>query len=323
MIKKIAAIALAAAIMLSVCACSGDVKPETRTAFYFDTIVDIYLYGCKNSEEVFTHIFKLCAYYEKLFSAHDEESEISRLNSANGKPLELSDETVELIQLGIDYAQRSGGVFDITCGALTSLWDFTGEDAAPPRAEDIAAALGTIGYGNIEADGNFVSLKNGAKIDLGGIAKGYVADRLKEEMIALGVESAIINLGGNVLTVGDKFGAPFKVGVRSPFEPSADIVVAQVKDISVVTAGSYERSFEYGGETYHHILDLSSGMPARNGLVSVTVFSDSSLDGDAYATTCFLLGSQAGLELIESLDGIQALFITESGEMIRSSGCPC
>lgn len=314
---------LSAVLLLSVCGCKSSVKPEVRTAFYFDTLIELYLYDCKNSDEVFTRIFKLCAHYEKLFSAHDEESEISKLNDANGVPMELSDETVELIRYGINFAESSNGLFDITCGALTSLWDFTGESAVPPSEEDISKALATIGYENILISGNTVSLKNGARIDLGGIAKGYVADRLKEELVGMGVKSAIINLGGNVLTVGDKLGSPFKVGVRSPFDTSKDIVIAQVSDMSVVTAGSYERSFEYGGETYHHILDLCSGMPARNDLVSVTIFSDSSLDGDAYATTCFLLGADEGLAFVESLDGIEALFITESGELLRSSGCPC
>ena len=155
-------------------------------------------------------------------------------------------------------------------------------------------------------------------IDLGGIAKGYMADQLKEYLLGEGVTSAIINLGGNVLTIGEKpDGTSFNIGIQKPFDKqNATITSVQVKDSSVVTSGSYERYFKLGDTIYHHILNTETGYPCDNGLLSVTILSKESIDGDALSTACFTLGLEEGQKLIESLEDIDAIFVTDDYEII-------
>ena len=160
-----------------------------------------------------------------------------------------------------------------------------------------------------------------AQIDLGGIAKGYIADRLKEYLESQGIEHALIDLGGNMLTLGGRYdGSDFRIGLQEPFADTGTVMAAvTVNDQSVVTSGDYERYFEKDGVIYHHILDPDTGYPIQNDLDQVTIISDESVDGDALSTTCFALGLEDGLELIQSLDGIEAVFVTKDGEIHTSS----
>ncbi|MCD7744878.1 MAG: FAD:protein FMN transferase [Lachnospiraceae bacterium] len=201
------------------------------------------------------------------------------------------------------------------------------DSAASPIPSDaeIAEALSHVDYTAVSLDGTSVTLSDAAaEIDLGGIAKGYIADRLEEYLLSQGIESALINLGGNVQTIGTKpDGSSWKIGIQKPFGQTSDLItVVECTGESVVTSGTYERYFEVDGTIYHHILDPKTGYPADNGLTSVTILADSSTECDALSTTCFLLGLEDGMALIESLDGIEALFITEDETMLRSSGFP-
>ncbi|MCD7956196.1 MAG: FAD:protein FMN transferase [Lachnospiraceae bacterium] len=194
-----------------------------------------------------------------------------------------------------------------------------------PSSEEIEEALSHINYQNVLVNGTTVTLSDPkAEIDLGGIAKGYIADRLEEYLLSCNIESALINLGGNVQTVGTKpDGSVWKIGIQEPFGGSYDIIaVIECSGESVVTSGTYERYFEVDGKIYHHILDPKTGYPTDNGLTSVTILADSSTQCDALSTTCFVLGLEEGLELIESLDQVEALFITEDETMYRTSGFP-
>ncbi|MCD7882472.1 MAG: FAD:protein FMN transferase [Lachnospiraceae bacterium] len=194
-----------------------------------------------------------------------------------------------------------------------------------PSAEEIEEALSHIGYQNVTVDGTTVTLSDPeAEIDLGGIAKGYIADRLEEYLLSCNIESALINLGGNVQTVGTKpDGSSWKIGIQKPFGSSSDIIaVIECTGESVVTSGTYERYFEVDGKIYHHILDPKTGYPTANGLTSVTILADSSTQCDALSTSCFVLGLENGMELIESLEQVEAMFITEDGTMYRTSGFP-
>ena len=159
-------------------------------------------------------------------------------------------------------------------------------------------------------------------IDAGAIAKGYIADRIKDYLLAHGVESAIINLGGNVLCIGEKpDGTPFKIGLQKPFEGRNEIISnLSINDMSVVSSGVYERHFVVDGENYHHLLNPATGYPYDNGLIAVTIVSPRSVDGDALSTTCFSLGLEKGLELINSMDGIYGYFITDDYEIHYSDG---
>ena len=162
-----------------------------------------------------------------------------------------------------------------------------------------------------------------AALDVGFIAKGYIADRLKEYLTAQGVTSGIINLGGNVLTIGNKDGEAFRVGIQKPFERTGTaLMCVESNDSSVVTSGVYERYFSMDKKIYHHILGPSTGYPIDNELLSVTILSKDSTTGDALSTSCLLFGLEKGRELIESMDGVEAIFVTKDYEIIKTDTLP-
>ena len=178
-------------------------------------------------------------------------------------------------------------------------------------------------YRNVHVEGSQVILDSpDTAIDLGAIAKGYIADRIKDYLLENGVNSATINLGGNVLCVGSRpDGTPFKIGLQMPFADRNETIAAlNIDGLSVVTSGVYERHFELDGVNYHHLLNPEDGYPYQNGLLSVTIVSPLSVDGDALSTSCFSLGLEKGMELAESMDGVYAYFITDDYEIHYSEG---
>jgi len=313
--------ALLTVLLIAFTGCTdGSQIPAERTSFMFDTIIEIKLWSEKDAEKILDSAFELCRHYDRLFDRHNPDSDISRINSSAGQPCTVDPDTAELLSIALEYSRISGGRFDITCGRVTSLWDFSSDAPTLPDSSLLSAALETVGWQNVVVDGCTVTIPEGTQLDLGGIAKGYIADRVVEHLRQLGVKSAIVNLGGNVKVLGDKNGQPFSVGIQSPTDPEGYAGVLSVCDRSVVTAGSYQRSFELNGSHYHHILDLSDGMPASTGLSSVSIIADSSSQADALATTCFLLGLDEGMALVESMYGIDAVFITDDGQIIMTDG---
>ena len=306
-------------VTLFLCGCSiASKEPLSKTGFYFDTVITITLYDSKN-EEILNTCFDYCKEFENLVSRTIQTSEISQINHANGQPVEVSDTTIQLLKKGLEFGGLTDGAFDITIAPLMEVWDVKNNPGNVPSESDIAEALSHVNYKNIVIEGNAVTLTDPeAAIDLGGIAKGYMADQLKEYLLSEGVTSAIINLGGNVLTIGEKpDGTSFNIGIQKPFDKqNATITSVQVKDSSVVTSGSYERYFKVDDVIYHHILNTETGYPCDNELLSVTILSEESIDGDALSTACFTLGLEEGRKLIESLEDIDAIFVTENYEII-------
>lgn len=293
-------------------------EPISKTGIYFDTVIQIDIYDSSDAE-LLDRCFEHCKTFEQTISRTIETSEIYQINHAKGSPVKVSDITLELIQKGIKYGDLTNGKFDITIAPLMELWDFKNNTGDIPADEDILEALSHVNYKNIIIDGNQVSLKDpDAAIDLGGIAKGYMADYLKEYLISEGIENALINLGGNILTVGSKpDGTPFNLGIQKPFDKQGTAITSvKATDSSVVSSGVYERYFEVNDILYHHILDTSTGYPCDNKLLGVTILSDKSVDGDALSTSCFVLGLEEGQKLIQSLDGVEAIFITENYKLI-------
>lgn len=305
-------------------------EPLVKNGFYFNTIIAIQLNDSQD-ESLIDTCFDMANTYEHYFSRTLEGSDIYNINHANGAPVEVHDETAELIRYGIAFGDLSGGVFDISIGALTDLWDIPNNNGTIPAQTQIDAALATVDYRQITVDGNTVTLGNpDAALDLGGIAKGYVADRMREYLHANGACEGFINLGGNVLTLGQKANdEPYHIGIRKPFGEAGETITAvDVTDRSIVTSGRYERYFEKDGHIYHHILDPKNGYPYDNGLNGVTILSDSSMAGDALSTICFALGQEKGTEFLSSMPSndflnpilaaettLQAIFIDENNEM--------
>ena len=226
--------------------------------------------------------------------------------------------------MGINYGEVSNGRFDITLGQVTDLWNFHGENPAVPDRAAVAAALAAVDYRQIQIDGNIVSMSNpDGKINLGGIGKGFSADLAAEHLESLGVTSAIINFGGNIVAIGDNAGAPFKIGIKDPNSVTGEILGAvTVQDATVVTSGVYERCFEEKGKVYHHILDVETGYPVDSDVVSVTLVAPkgSSGDCDALSTTCLIYGVEEGMKLIEDVKDLEAVFVDRDGKIHKTSG---
>ena len=206
---------------------------------------------------------------------------------------------------------------------MSSLWDFTGKTPHVPPREEIEADLKKVGYENVILDGRQITFLNDeTTIDLGAIAKGFIADQMKAYLEDKGVESAVINLGGNVLCVGERpDGTPFKIGLQRPYATHTETVAAlKIDGMSVVSSGVYERHFMEKGVNYHHILDPSTGYPYENGLTQVSIISPRSVDGDGLSTACFALGLEEGTRLIESMDQIYGIFLTDDGELHYTRG---
>lgn len=291
--------------------------------FFFDTYITITLY--EDNAAMIDKCFKQCAYYESIFSKTVSGSDIDRINQADGHFVSVTDDTIILLNEALQYAELTNGAIDPTINAVTCLWDFSDSTSSSlPSTDSIGEALSHVDYQAIIISGNQVALTDSeASLDLGFIAKGYIADRIKETLQNGGITHAIINLGGNVQLLGTKpDNSNYSVAIKRPFHEEENIAAISVSDCSIVTSGVYERYFYVDDQLYHHILDTTTGYPIDNHLTSVTIVCDSSLTADALSTTCFVLGLDAGLQLIESMDGVEVMFVDDREQITTSSGFP-
>lgn len=317
-------------------------EPISISSIKLNTAVQITIYDSQD-KALLDDCLALCDRYELIFSRTNENSELYKLNhrkdtsdkdpntdgqttpypvSGTADTWHISEDLAALLSEGLDITRESDGAFDIAIAPLTSLWDFTTEDPKAPDDATIQNALPLCSSDGVTIDGQDITLpSDDIQFDVGAIAKGYIADRMKDFLVKKGVNSAIINLGGNVLCIGSKpDGTPFKVGIQKPFADRNETeAVMDITEKSVVSSGIYERCFKQGGKLYHHILNPQTGYPYDNGLISVTIISDQSVDGDALSTTCFALGLEDGLKFAEK-KGVQAVFITEDYELHYTDG---
>ena len=291
-------------------------EPQERTLFVFDTVVTL---SCYCTPELMDEAVARCNSFEELLSRTREGSDVWNINHAEGAPVLVAPQTADVIEKALGYCERSGGLFDITIGAVTQLWDFV--EGVKPADEAIVEAVRHVDYRGVHvelADGGGYTVQlddPAAAIDLGGIAKGYIADDLAILFREGGCESGIINLGGNAYVIGRKpDGSPWNVGVQDPNGAEQEVIAKVAgSDLSVVTSGLYEREFTQDGVRYYHILDPATGYPVETDLVSSSVASASSLDGDAYATWMFLLGHDAALDLLNATPGLEGLVVDADG----------
>lgn len=317
-------------------------QPISISSIKLNTAIQITIYDSQD-KSLLDDCLALCDRYELIFSRTNEKSELYKLNhrkdtsdkdpNADGQTTpypvsgtadtwHISEDLASLLSQGLSITRESDGAFDIAIAPLTSLWDFTAEDPKAPDDAAIQKALPLCSSDGVTIDGQDITLpSDDIQFDVGAIAKGYIADRMKDLLVKKGVKSAIINLGGNVLCIGSKpDGTPFKVGIQKPFADRNETeAVMDITGKSVVSSGIYERCFKQGGKLYHHILNPQTGYPYDNGLISVTIISDQSVDGDALSTTCFALGLEDGLKFAEK-KGVQAVFITEDYELHYTDG---
>ena len=216
--------------------------------------------------------------------------------------------------------KKTDGAFDITVYPLLKEWGFTTGDYKIPDNARISELLEKVGYDFVSVNENSITLPENVQIDFGGVAKGYTADKIAEIFYENGVESALINLGGNVCAVGEKSdGEMWNVAVANPFSPDEFLGILEVSDKSVVTSGNYQRYFTgEDGENYCHIIDTSNGYPAENGLVSVTVIADSGAVCDALSTAFFIMGREKTEEYLKSQSDISVILVEENGNIVIS-----
>ena len=317
-------------------------QPISISSIKLNTAIQITIYDSQD-KSLLDDCLALCDRYELIFSRTNENSELYKLNhrkdtsdkdpNADGQTIpypisgtadtwHISEDLASLLSQGLSITRESDGAFDIAIAPLTSLWDFTAEDPKVPDDAAIQKALPLCSSDGVTIDDQDITLpSDDIQFDVGAIAKGYIADRMKDLLVKKGVNSAIINLGGNVLCIGSKpDGTPFKVGIQKPFADRNETeAVMDITGKSVVSSGIYERCFKQNGKLYHHILNPKTGFPYDNSLISVTIISDQSVDGDALSTTCFALGLEDGLKFAEK-KGVQAVFITEDYELHYTDG---
>ncbi|MCI8608350.1 MAG: FAD:protein FMN transferase [Firmicutes bacterium] len=332
-----------------------------KTGFYLDTVCKITIYGVnpksdlgeelaklddsdrkQRVQQVITDAFLECDRYEKMLSKTISSSEISKINNGAGQPVAVSDVSRQVIKKGIEYGELSQGVFDITIGKASSMWDFHDIDenheaeGEIPDEEALAEAIRHVDYKKVKISGEQVELTDPEmEMDLGGIAKGYIADRLTEYLEEQGVISAVISLGGNIVVLGSRtesllYDPPegsggdgdFRIGIADPHSETGGLLgTFSCTDKAIVTSGTYERYVMKDGVKYHHILDVETGYPVETDVDSVTIIAEkgSSCDADGLSTICLTLGMEKGLDLIRSMDGVEAVFVDKEGNIEISS----
>lgn len=319
-IKRILPLLLAMLLIVPLAACGSgaDTMPE-RQFFAMNTYMVIRAEG-ENAETA------IAAAEETVYAVETElevrviapTGTVSRLNAANGAAVSASPELIDLLKTAQAANAETNGAFDITLYPLSKLWDFTGTGYIP-TAEELSEALKLTGPEKLVIDeaAKTVRLTDGAQIDLGAIAKGYVADRIAADMKAAGIARALLNLGGNVLVIGSRAeGEAWRVAVADPKNTENVVGVLAVTDKAVVTSGTYERYFMDGAMRYHHLLDPQTGKPARTGLESVTIVCDSAERADILSTALFVMGEEKALEFWKQDGGFEMILIREDKTMV-------
>jgi thiamine biosynthesis lipoprotein len=264
--------------------------------------------------------------YDRLLSSYLPDSEISAVNrAAGGAAVPVSAETFDALRSALDFARLTDGVVDPTVEPLVTLWGIGTDKARVPSQAEIDAALRLVNWKDLVLDESARSArlaKSGMAIDLGAFAKGWAADRIKLLLAERGTKAAIIDLGGNIFVFGKKQdGKPWKVGIQDPTKARGSYLgIASSYGESITTAGVYERFFEQDGVRYHHILDLSTGRPARSGLLAVTVIAGTSTVADGIDTALLILGREKGLALAASIPGLRVIMADDQGRVWFSPG---
>ncbi|MGL4773072.1 MAG: FAD:protein FMN transferase [Clostridium sp.] len=327
--RKAITIALILLMSLSIISCgnknSKPITPLRKTNYFMGTVVTISLYD-KQDENIINKAFDKVSEIENTVSINKTGTELDKVNDNAGiSPVKVSDITYDIVKKGLYYSELTNGSFDVTIGNLVKLWSIGLPEAKLPIQTEINDAIKHVNYKNLvlnDEDKSIFLKEKGMMIDLGSIAKGYTADEISKVLKAEGVNSAIIDLGGNVLTLGEKStNTPWVIGIQNPSESRGEIVGSvSIGQKSVVTSGVYERYLEVNGTRYHHLLSPSDGYPFDNEIAGVSIISDYSIDGDALSTSVFSMGVEKGLEFINSINNVDAIFVTKDNKIYLSNG---
>ena len=307
-------------------ACTNPPIAFDKQDFAMGTIISQHIFGDK-AKLAADEVMQKIKYLEDNLTINKPGGEINKLNAnaGNGKWIKLDKEIIYVLGKAKDFGAKSNGAFDVTVGPLVKAWGIFTDKFRIPPASELTALKKLLNLNNLELDVPNSAARltqKGQIVDLGGIAKGYSGDVAKEIYQKNGITSAYISLGGNIVAVGGKpDGSNWSVGIQNPrAENGKYLGIVSVKNKSIVTSGDYERFKIVNGIRYHHILDTKTGAPARSGLISTSIISDLSIDGDALSTATFVLGLDKAMALIESLPGVEAIFVTDTKQVYTTSG---
>jgi thiamine biosynthesis lipoprotein len=304
------------------------IKQQTicRMHYLMGTFVQIEIVGEQRTQaiEVIEEAFSEMKRVERILSRYLEESQISKINqSAHLFPVKISSEVFQLLEEAIGFSRLTEGAFDITVGPILELWGQAQKRGFAPTRAEIEQGRSSIDYSNVVFDSqkNTIFLKKyGVKIDLGGIGKGYAVDRAIDVLKKNGIKKALINAGGNIFCLDEE---RLPIGIKNPCNPQDIIATILVKNQAISTSANYERSFSIGGKSYGHLINPQTAYPVGNGMLSVSIISSSAKMADVLSTTVFILGQDKGMQLIENMEDLEGIIITEDNrgtELNTSSG---
>lgn len=297
----------------------------TKNFYSLGTIISLKAFG-KNAEIAIEEAMQKLNDIDDAMSAFKPDSEISKINMNSGKDFQVvSTGTYSLVKKAVKYSELLDGTFDPTIRPLVTLWNIGTNNEKIPSKSEIDKKRELVNFKDILFDNNNTSIKlskPNQAIDVGGIAKGFAADEVKNIFLKHHVNSGIIDLGGNIFALGNKDdGSAWKVGIQDPFKSRGEFIgILNVKNKSVVTSGNYERYFKKDGKVFHHIIDPKTGYPSESEIISATIISDESIDGDGLSTGIYIMGLSKSMKLIESIKGVDAIFITKDKQVFVTSG---
>lgn len=323
-LPRLSPLLIALAIGPAISSCARSEPPQTE--YVLGTVCTVNLFE-KGTRDVYREIFQRLREIEDRMSANRDGTDVDAVNRAAGDhPVKVHPDVLAVLGDALKFAALSGGALDPTIGPLVKLWNIGTDDARVPAPEEIAAALPLVDYRDVvvdEAAGTVFLARAGMRLDLGAMAKGYAADEVARIIAARGISRAIVDLGGNIMAVGERQdGQSWRIGVQDPSsERGEHIGIVAVRNKTLVTSGVYERFFiAPDGVRYHHILSSEDGYPVKNGLLSVTIVADKSMDADCLSTAVFALGPEKGRKLVESLPGVEAIFIFDDFSVEATHG---
>lgn len=315
--KLLFTVILSATVLLSGCSDSISHEPEKANFFAMDTAMDFTIYG---DADLLDESKDIISSLEKSVSVTDEDSRIYAINHAGTGT--LSEPSADLMKKALELCRRTDGALDISIYPIVKAWGFTTGNYQVPSEENIQTLLPSVNYTKIQYDAaaETVTLPEGMEIDLGSVAKGYAGQLVAQMLRNHGVKSALMNLGGNVQTVGGKpDGSPWRIGIKDPQGQDA-MMVLSILDQAVVTSGGYERYFEQDGQKYWHIMNPFTGHPADSGLLSVTIVGDDGIICDGLSTALFVMGLEKATEFWLQSSDFEAVFVTTEGEVYITEG---
>lgn len=319
--RRTGAALLIGLMMLSGCGRISLEAQEAESAFLsLNTYMAFTAYG-ERAQEAVEDARQRVEELDALWSVTNENSEIYQANHSEGKPVNVSEETAELVSFALEMAEKTDGALEPTIYPVLRAWGFTTDSKQVPSQEEIHALLSEVDYEKIMLEGSSLTVPEGMELDLGAVGKGYAGDLAEEAIRAQGIDCAILRLGGDIQTIGSRpDGSDWRIGLRSPWNDGT-LGTLQIRDATVITSGGYENYFEdEEGNAYWHILDPKTGYPAENGLLSVTIICPQGRLGDALSTALFVMGREKAIEYWEKNGGFEMILVTEDGRLLITEG---